>query len=153
MMATGCTHALTAGKVALLTRKGLDWTHKYPDTAATLSALKVGNAYIDGELCAVRPDGTTSFSAMQGASDGGCAGLVFFAFHLLFVDGKSIADPPLIERKALEEHLSGAPAGIRYSDHVIADGPRFRTAACKGPRDSYRSVPMPPICRQSRDLA
>ena len=86
---------LDRGKVQLLTRKGLDWTHKYPSTAAALAALNVHNAYIDGELCAVRPDGTTSFSGMQAASDSGGAGLVYFAFDLLFIDGDSFAELPL----------------------------------------------------------
>jgi bifunctional non-homologous end joining protein LigD len=82
-----------------------------------ISALKLENAYIDGELCAVRPDGTTSFSAMQAASDGsGGMRLVNLAFDLLFVDGDSIAGLRLIERKEqLEKRLLGAPAGIRYS--------------------------------------
>jgi bifunctional non-homologous end joining protein LigD len=123
---------LDRGKVQLLTRKGLDWTHKYPSTAAALAALNVNNAYIDCELCAVRPDGTTSFSGMQTASDSGGAGLVYFAFDILFVDGENIAELPLIERKArLEEMLTGAPPAIRYSDHVMGDGPRFRAAACE----------------------
>jgi bifunctional non-homologous end joining protein LigD len=123
---------LDRGKMQLLTRKGLDWTRKYQGTAAALAALKVGNAYVDGELCAMRPDGTTSFSGMQAASDSGGAGLVYFVFDLLFIDGESVAELPLIERKArLKEILAGAPQAIRYSDHHIGDGPRFRTAACK----------------------
>src|SRR4051794_14228597 len=56
---------IVAGEVALLTRTGLDWTAKYPDVAAALSRLKCRQAYLDGELCALGPDGTTSFSALQ----------------------------------------------------------------------------------------
>jgi ATP-dependent DNA ligase len=51
------------GKVQLLTRSGLDWTEKYPGTAAALAELQVKSAYIDGELCGVREDGVTSFSS------------------------------------------------------------------------------------------
>jgi ATP-dependent DNA ligase len=36
----------------LLTRSGLDWTDKYPVTAAAFGKLKVDSAYIDGELAA-----------------------------------------------------------------------------------------------------
>ena len=53
------------GKVQLLTRTGLNWTTKYPAIAAALAKLRVKTAYIDGELCGVRPDGVTSFSIMQ----------------------------------------------------------------------------------------
>src|SRR5208283_4877328 len=42
------------GAVQLLTRSGLDWTAKYPATAAALATLKVESAYLDGELCGVR---------------------------------------------------------------------------------------------------
>jgi ATP-dependent DNA ligase len=39
------------GDVQLLTRSGLDWTEKYPETAAALAKLPVTTAYLDGELC------------------------------------------------------------------------------------------------------
>jgi ATP-dependent DNA ligase len=72
----------------LLTRTGLDWTRKYPAIASAVSALRATQAYLSGELCGVRPDGTTSFSIIQAASDGGNAdALVFFLFDLLFIDG------------------------------------------------------------------
>jgi ATP-dependent DNA ligase len=60
---------LDRGAVRLLTRTGLDWTHKYPAIAAAVSSLDARQAYLDGELCGVRPDGVTSFSMIQTASD------------------------------------------------------------------------------------
>ena len=69
------------------TRSGLDWTAKYPATAAALAELKVKSAYIDGELCGVRPDGVTSFEIMQQAADGGGGALVYYAFDLIELDG------------------------------------------------------------------
>jgi hypothetical protein len=53
---------LDCGAVRLLTRTGLDWTHKNPAIAAAVASLPARQAYLDGELCGVRPDGTTSFS-------------------------------------------------------------------------------------------
>jgi ATP-dependent DNA ligase len=70
------------GAVQLLTRSGLDWTAKYPATAAALAKLKVESAYLDGELCGIRPDGVTSFEHMQQASDHGEDGLLR---HTVFV--------------------------------------------------------------------
>jgi bifunctional non-homologous end joining protein LigD len=121
------------GQVQLLTRSGLDWTHRYPAIAAALSAMNLGSVYIDGELYALNPDGTTSFSGMQAATDErGAAELVYFAFDLVFGDGAGIADQPLVERKfRLETMLIGAPPIVRYSDHVIGQGPQFRAAACQ----------------------
>jgi ATP-dependent DNA ligase len=83
--------------VRLLTRTGLDWTHKYPAIASAVSSLPAGQAYLDGELCGVRPDGTTSFSLIQNASDTGRSdALVFFLFDLVHLDGEA---KPLKERK------------------------------------------------------
>ena len=75
---------LDQGGVRLLTRTGLDWTHKYPAIASALTSIPARQAYLDGELCGVRPDGTTSFSLIQTASDAGNAkALVFYLFDLL----------------------------------------------------------------------
>ena len=58
--------------------------------------------------------------------------LVFFAFDLLYLNGESTAQLSLIERKERLERLfkKGEP-GLRYSEHVLTDGPRFREHAYK----------------------
>jgi ATP-dependent DNA ligase len=65
-----------------------------------LKTLPAATAYLDGELCAVRPDGTTSFSLMQAATEGEGERLVYFAFDLLHQDGEDLLLKPLLERKA-----------------------------------------------------
>src|SRR5438067_7445095 len=73
---------LDRGDVRLLTSTGLDWTHKYPQIAKALTSVAVRQAYVDGELCGVMPDGRTSFNMIQAASDSGNAdALVFFLSH------------------------------------------------------------------------
>ena len=75
----------------------------------------------------------TSFSRLQAAMDDGRTGeLIFFAFDLLFLNGESTAGLPLIERKERLETLftTGAP-GLRFSEHVIGNGPKFRGHACR----------------------
>ena len=63
-----------------------------------MAALPAQQAYLDGELCGIRPDGTTSFSLIQNASDTGNSGaLVFFLFDLLHLDGEAIAPMPVTE--------------------------------------------------------
>jgi ATP-dependent DNA ligase len=68
---------LDRGRVQLLTRNGLDWTHKYPALTAAVSSLGVRQAYLEGEFCGVYPDGITSFSMVQTASDAGNADGVY----------------------------------------------------------------------------
>jgi DNA ligase D-like protein (predicted ligase) len=124
---------LDHGRAQLLTRTGLDWTHKYPSIAAALSALPAKQAYLDGELCGVRPDGKTSFSLIQAASDSGNAdALVFFLFDLLYLDGDVISAVPLRERKErLRDLLSNDGVPLQYSDHQIGRGPEFYARACE----------------------
>src|ERR1700746_4223869 len=78
---------LDRGAVRLLTRTGLDWTRKYPAIAAAVASIGARQAYLDGELCGVGPDGATSFNIVQLASDSGnAAALGFFLFDLLYLD-------------------------------------------------------------------
>jgi DNA ligase D-like protein (predicted ligase) len=123
---------LDAGRVQILTRRGNDWTHKYPTIAEAVARLPAQSAYLDGELCGVRPDGQTAFNLIQNASDTGQASLVFFLFDLLFLDGENLMAVPLVDRKArLETLLKGAPSSLRYSDHQIGRGPDFHRLACE----------------------
>ena len=123
---------LDHGRAQLLTRTGLDWTHKYPSIAAAVSTLPARQAYIDGELCGVRPDGKTSFSLIQMASDAGNAdALVFFLFDLLCLDGEVISAAPLRERKQrLQQLLPHTGPLLQFSDHQAGRGPEFYAKVC-----------------------
>ena len=123
---------LDRGDVRLLTRNGLNWTAKYPQIAGAVAALPARQAYLDGELCGVRADGITSFSMIQLASDAGnAAGLVFFLFDLLYLDGEDLSARPVIERKdRLAGLLAQATSPLQFSDHQIGLGPAFCEHAC-----------------------
>jgi bifunctional non-homologous end joining protein LigD len=142
----GC--ALKRGKVQLISRNGGDWTDRFAPVAAEAAALPAASALLDGEVAVLLPDGRTSFQALQNALGGaGAARLVYFAFDLHELDGADLRRRPLEERKAaLRELLArdrpareGAARGrraaeearIRYSDHVLGEGPRFFREACR----------------------
>jgi len=124
---------LAGGRIQLLTRTGLDWSNRYPYTLSALRSLPVKTAYIDGELCALRPDGVPSFGLLQAAMDQGRTNsLVFFAFDLLYLNGKSTTALPLIERKDRLRPLFGqAIPGLHFTDHVVGNGPGFLQHACQ----------------------
>ena len=44
---------IEAGKVQMLTRKGLDWTAKFAPIAKALAKLPARTAYLDGEIVAL----------------------------------------------------------------------------------------------------
>jgi bifunctional non-homologous end joining protein LigD len=123
---------LDAGRAQILTRRGNDWTDKYPTIAKAIAGLPAQNAYLDGELCGVLPDGRTAFNLIQNATDTGEGSLVFFLFDLLFLDGENLMSLPLVDRKArLEPLLKDAPNSLRYNDHQIGHGPEFHRLACQ----------------------
>jgi DNA ligase D-like protein (predicted ligase) len=126
-------HARLAGRdVKLLTRSGLDWTDRYQTTAKALASSGLRAAYLDGELCAVRSDGTTSFAELQAATDPRTTqNLIYFVFDLLFANGKDLTPAPLLDRKGrLGTLLNDGPTSIRYSAHYIGDGNRILETAC-----------------------
>jgi DNA ligase D-like protein (predicted ligase) len=111
------------GRAQLLTRTGLDWSHKYPSIIAALANVKAETAYLDGELCGVDEAGLPSFAQTQAATDGERGvRLVYYAFDILHLDGRDISGLPLIERKALLEPLIADTLGIQFNGHETGDG-------------------------------
>jgi len=127
---------ISAGKVKLLTRTGLDWTERFGERIAdALAGLPCETALIDGEVVALGENGISSFSALQAAlSEGKTASLVFFAFDLLHLDGENLQSEPLLVRKErLEELLkaAGRDSPLRYSEHFVEPGQTMLRHACR----------------------
>ena len=83
---------------------------------------------------------------IQTASEAGnVAGLVYFVFDLLHLDGEDVSALPLIERKArLAALLSNAGPPLHYSDYHRGQGrPSIRRPANCDLRASSRNAPMP----------
>ena len=124
---------LDRGKVRLLTRKGLDWTGKFPNVAAAVAELSARTALIDGEVVILDAGGVSSFSGLQAALKAGERDrFLYYVFDLLHLDGRDLTGVPLIERKAELGRLVGkAQQGtIRYSDDFEASGPTMLQHAC-----------------------
>ncbi len=127
--------ATGGGQATLRTRKGLDWTERFPELAA--DAARWPDAVIDGEVCALAEDSSPDFSALQTAlSDGETEALVYFAFDLLFEGSEDLRDLPLSHRKArLEAYVQriakGAAKRVRYVDHFASSGRAVLESACR----------------------
>jgi bifunctional non-homologous end joining protein LigD len=124
---------LDHGAVRLLTRKGLDWTEKFPNVARAVAALPAKTALIDGEIVIEDEGGVSSFSGLQAALKAGeRERFIYYVFDLLHLDGGDLAKLPLIERKgALEELVGTKRSGpIRYSEHFDTDGSTMLARAC-----------------------
>ncbi|NKM58011.1 ATP-dependent DNA ligase [Rhizobium anhuiense] len=121
------------GETTLKTRKGLDWTGKYPEIAQAASALP--DAIIDGEICALDESGAPDFAALQAAlSEGRTGELVYFAFDLLYEGGEDLRSLPLVERKERLQSLlsdAGSDPRIRFVEHFETGGDAVLRSACK----------------------
>jgi bifunctional non-homologous end joining protein LigD len=124
---------LAAGKVTMLTRRGLDWTARTTPIPAAAGKLKARNAYFDGEIAVLDDRGISSFGGLQEAlSVGDTRRMIYFAFDLLHLDGNDLTGLPLTERKATLERLLGRTSGpIRFSEHIEGYGEPFFTKACQ----------------------
>jgi bifunctional non-homologous end joining protein LigD len=125
---------LENGRVRLLTRKGLDWTEKFPNIARAVAKLPARTALIDGEIVVQDENGLSSFSALQAALKAGeRERFVYYVFDLLHRDGRDLAGMPLIERKDELARLvgKGQDGPIRYSEHFAEQGPVMLHHACE----------------------
>jgi bifunctional non-homologous end joining protein LigD len=123
--------------VKLLTRKGLDWTHRMSAVATAVARLPVGSATLDGEVVVLGADGNSSFADLQAsfqngaARDGAMHPLTYFAFDLLHLDGRNTRGLGLRERKLL---LAGIlpkdDAVLRLSEDIAGSGEAVFHHAC-----------------------
>ncbi len=121
------------GTARLFTRNQYDWTHRMPLLAKELGTLRVNSAWIDGEVVVQDEDGRPSFSRLQSAfSTGKTAGIVYFAFDLLFLNGEDLRQYPVeTRREALAELLSHHELDrVRLSETLEADPHQLLMNVC-----------------------
>jgi bifunctional non-homologous end joining protein LigD len=114
----------------LLSRNEKELNGRFPDVAkALVKAVKSPNAVVDGEICRIDPTGRTSFSELQQGS----GPLVFYAFDLLELDGESLLDLPLTERKSqLRKLLDKRVTTVAFSEDFDDGDALFEVAQAQG---------------------
>ncbi|XXT24697.1 DNA ligase D [Sorangium sp. So ce429] len=129
---------LRGGRVTLLTRRGQDWTERFPNVRDDLARLPAREAVLDGEMVVVGRDGVTDFQALQNSlsdgNDGRDGRLMYFAFDLLYLDGRDLRGCAQVSRKrALQALLAEVPeeGTLRYTEHLEEDGAAVFQHACK----------------------
>jgi bifunctional non-homologous end joining protein LigD len=123
----------SGSEVKLLTRKGLDWTHRMPAVAEAVGRVSAKDATLDGEVVVLGADGNSNFAELQAAFQNDAKHpLTYFVFDLLHLDGKNTRELGLRERKEL---LAGIlPEGdeaLRLSEHLETDGGVMFRHACE----------------------
>jgi bifunctional non-homologous end joining protein LigD len=116
--------------VRLFTRRGYDWTARYPAIAVTATLLRARSFTLDGEACVCGPDGVAVFDALH--RRGTVTEAMLYAFDVLELDGEDLRGLPLGDRKKRLARLVGKRRiGIVLSDHTDEDGALIFQQACK----------------------
>jgi bifunctional non-homologous end joining protein LigD len=103
--------------VAIFTRRGNDYTKRFPAIRDSLIVLPAHSAIIDAEIVVCDGDGKPDFNAlMEGKADDLCA----WCFDLLEINGRGMRRRGLVERRAMLRHL------INWADdHVLRFSENF----------------------------
>src|SRR4029077_7531174 len=89
-------------KVSLISRNEKTLDSRFPDIVNAMKNLPVRECVIDGEIVALDEEGRSSFQLLQALEmEGRKSPLRFYVFDLLQLDGKSLLQLPLEERKQL----------------------------------------------------
>ncbi|MES2645293.1 MAG: DNA ligase D [Bacteroidota bacterium] len=111
--------------VQLLSRNELSFNTKYPSIVSAVKNCVEHNVVLDGEIVAI-VNGKPSFQALQHAAEVKPE-LRFYVFDLLYLDGESLMQLPLVSRKSLLAQLleNTDNKSLVYSSHIEKKGKSF----------------------------
>ena len=116
-------------RVEVWSRRGADFSDRFPRIAEAVRKLPVESALIDGEAVVFRPDGHSDFAALRTKAGGERAS--FVAFDLLSLDGDDLRQRPLEERREALARLVAGVDAIQFSEALAAEGAVVFAHACK----------------------
>ena len=147
------------GKVGLWTRGAQDASRYFGPFLAPATWLKARDAVVDGEVIALDAHGEPDFALLQARIKGrGTAAepnpFLYEVFDLLHLDGRSLIDEPLEERRRLLGSILRTDPRVRLSEHIEAGGIAFfeaaRTRGLEGIMAKDRRSPYVPGKRTDR---
>jgi len=117
-------------RVRLFTRKGHDWTKRYPRIVESALKNRIKQFVIDGEAVILGVDGVSDFDALHSGKHNDDVQL--YAFDVLALDGDDVRALPLSLRKTnLARLLARRPEGIFVAVFEQGEiGPDLFRAAC-----------------------
>src|SRR5437868_4431551 len=106
------------GKIVLHSRKGLYYHSKYLPIVKALEEVK-RKAVLDGEVVVLNERGIPDFDKLQRYN--GNHHIVYYLFDILWLDGYSLEDLPLVKRKQLL-HVVIKPNDVLRISESFDDG-------------------------------
>ena len=108
------------GRLRLRSRRGRDVTHEYRKFEAVAADLADHHVILDGEAVALDDSGVPSFGEMQNRARS--TRVEFWAFDILYLDGRSLLRAKYADRRRLLEALADG-GGLIVPDQLPGDGP------------------------------
>ena len=118
------------GKVRSWTRNLKDAETYFPGLLRPPTWIDARQAIVDGEVVALDPAGRPDFSLLQERTgDKHAPNLVYQAFDLLYLDGRSLLNVALEDRKRLLKSVLRPHPRVRFAAHVEGEGETFRAVS------------------------
>jgi bifunctional non-homologous end joining protein LigD len=129
------------GEVKLMSRNQLVVSHKYPEIVESLKKQAAGQLVMDGEVVALDKDGRSCFQCLQdhwqrgdgryGSQDRIESSIVYYVFDILYLNGFSLMDVPLRQRKGLLARAFSPSGNVRLVEFFEKDGLTLYEASVK----------------------
>jgi bifunctional non-homologous end joining protein LigD len=121
---------INKGKVELQSRNDKTFNEKFYPIHAALENIGV-NAVLDGEIIVAKDNGISSFSDLQNWRSEADGQLQYYVFDILWLDGYSLMELPLTERRQVLEATLPVTDTILLSQAFDSNGKEFFAAAEK----------------------
>lgn len=116
------------GSTNLWSRNGLNYNDRFSLITEACNKIKA-SAVLDGEVVLLNEKDMPDFQRLQHYERGDAGILLYYVFDLLYIDGKSVKELPLLERKKkIKSILPKRMSLVRYCDHIAGNGIDFFTA-------------------------
>jgi bifunctional non-homologous end joining protein LigD len=106
--------------VRLFTRRGYDWTGRYPAIASAAAKIRAQSFTLDGEAVVCGEDGVAIFEALH--RHGAVRAAILQAFDLLELNGEDLRPLPLGQRKVRLARLLARVSPATVFRHACAMG-------------------------------
>ena len=117
-------------RVKIYTRRGADWTKRFPRIVEAVRRLRVRSVLLDGEGVIVNRKGMAVFDRLHSCMHDD--DVFLYTFDLLELDGEDWRKAAMEARKArLAKVLARVKDGIQFNEHIEDDGQLVYEHACK----------------------
>ncbi|MDT0651127.1 DNA ligase D [Autumnicola edwardsiae] len=112
------------GEVELYSRNGISYNQKFSRLVRDLEQIS-HNVILDGEVVVVDKKGIPDFQKLQNYDETTLGELRFYVFDMLFLNGLSMMELPLVQRKSLIEEVIEDTYHTYYCEHMEGMGSTF----------------------------